>query len=417
MAREIQYLEYTYPEAEIVDGAQFDGSLSRESGETTGESYEINIGDLSLGDNYDLTCTPNISFLIKGVSIDASASSKAVQLNTAPNEAVLSALVTNSSNDSISDVLVTFTVQGLTPVTGITDSHGIATATINTNTLLLGVYAVEAVPGDGCTVGYGYLTMYDPNANFVTGGGWIYSLPGAYRTDVSLEGKANFGFVSKYKKGSNQVDGNTEFQFKAGDFNFKSSSHDPGTLVISGAKATYRGVGTVNGTGEYGFMIVAFDGDINTDDSFTADEFRIKIWNTMNGNTTVYDNKFGYLENDTVATELGGGSIVIHNTKEKVVTTGKKSAEIETTIVPVAEFSNLKVYPNPFNDRLKFEFVSPEAVHALIELFDMTGRKVETIFNSDIEGGVTYNAEFKPGNVSQRHVLLPHDPWQRGNER
>jgi hypothetical protein len=37
--------------------------------------------------------------------------------------------------------------------------------------------------------------------------------------EPTLTGKANFGFVSKYQKGQSTPDGNTEFQFKAGDLN------------------------------------------------------------------------------------------------------------------------------------------------------------------------------------------------------
>lgn len=51
-------------------------------------------------------------------------------------------------------------------------------------------------------------------------------------------------------KGSSQVDGNTEFQFKAGDLNLKSKLHESGALVISGKKITYR---------EGGFFTQAFN--------------------------------------------------------------------------------------------------------------------------------------------------------------
>ncbi|MGH8245431.1 MAG: hypothetical protein ACREUU_03260 [Gammaproteobacteria bacterium] len=44
-------------------------------------------------------------------------------------------------------------------------------------------------------------------------------------------GKANFGFVSKYLPGANLPSGNTEFQFKAGGLNFKSTAYD--WLVIA----------------------------------------------------------------------------------------------------------------------------------------------------------------------------------------
>ena len=37
----------------------------------------------------------------------------------------------------------------------------------------------------------------------------------------------------------------------------------PGSLVISGPKGTYRRIGTVNGQGDYGFMVSALDGQIS----------------------------------------------------------------------------------------------------------------------------------------------------------
>src|SRR5207302_434908 len=57
------------------------------------------------------------------------------------------------------------------------------------------------------------VVVYDPAAGFVTGGGWINSPAGAYTLDPSLVGKANFGFVSQYKKGATVPTGETEFQF------------------------------------------------------------------------------------------------------------------------------------------------------------------------------------------------------------
>ena len=81
---------------------------------------------------------------------------------------------------------------------------------------------------------------------------------GAYTSDPTLTGKATFGFVSKYQKGANVPTGNTEFQFKVADLNFKTTSYD--WLVIAGSKAQYKGTGTINGTCEYKFMLTAIDG-------------------------------------------------------------------------------------------------------------------------------------------------------------
>ncbi len=153
-----------------------------------------------------------------------------------------------------------------------------------------------------------FLVVYDPEGGFVTGGGWIWSPQGAYASDPLLEGKANFGFVSKYKRGATIPTGQTEFQFKVADLNFHSDSYE--WLVVAGAKAKYKGTGTINGEGEYKFMLTAIDADIHP--SFEVDRFRIKIWYEVNGiENVVYDNALGN-DSDLATTEIGGGSIVIH---------------------------------------------------------------------------------------------------------
>ena len=175
-----------------------------------------------------------------------------------------------------------------------------------------GVYRVQVVVVDGGgAVGqavFEFAVVYDPNGGFVTGGGWIDSPAGAYPADPSLTGKANFGFVSKYKKGQSTPDGNTTFQFKAADLKFKSTSYD--WMVITGKKAQYKGSGTINGSGNYGFMLTAIDAELTP--STDLDLFRIKIWDKDDGDTVVYDNQLGAEDGADPTTAIGGGSIVIH---------------------------------------------------------------------------------------------------------
>ncbi len=73
-----------------------------------------------------------------------------------------------------------------------------------------------------------------------------------------------------------------------------------------------------------------------------------------------------------------------------------KSGLIISEIAPFSENSEMRAYPNPFSEKLRFEFVSPLATHAQIDVYDMTGRKVQTIFDTEIESNVTYNADFVP---------------------
>ncbi len=174
-----------------------------------------------------------------------------------------------------------------------------------------GVYTVKLTvtddDGGADTEQFQYVVVYDPAAGFVTGGGWINSPAGAYTADPSLSGKANFGFVSKYHKGATVPTGQTQFQFHAAGLNFHSASYE--WLVIAGAKAQYKGSGTINGGGDYGFMLTATDGQQNGGGG--ADKFRIKIWDKATG-AVVYDNQLGAADDADPATVLGGGSIVIH---------------------------------------------------------------------------------------------------------
>ena len=200
---------------------------------------------------------------------------------------------------------------GTTSAGTITEANGSGTVTGSHTYTAAGVYTVTLTvtdnSGSSHQVVYQYVVMYDPSAGYVTGGGWIMSPAGAYTPNPALTGKANFGFVSKYLNGNTVPTGNTEFQFKAGDFNFKSTSYE--WMVISGAKARYKGVGTVNGVAGYGFELTAWDGQANGGGG--VDKFRIKIWNGNPGNV-IYDNQLGDADGTDPTTALGGGSIVIH---------------------------------------------------------------------------------------------------------
>jgi parallel beta-helix repeat protein len=148
------------------------------------------------------------------------------------------------------------------------------------------------------------LVVYDPSGGFVTGGGWIDSPEGALPSTPLLTGKANFGFVSKYKKGATVPTGNTEFQFHAGGLNFHSSSYD--WLVVTGSNyARFKGLGTIADVpGDFKFLLWAGDNE--------SDTFRIKIW-IEDGETenVVYDNGYDGSGYET-GQPIDCGSIVVH---------------------------------------------------------------------------------------------------------
>jgi probable HAF family extracellular repeat protein len=198
----------------------------------------------------------------------------------------------------------------------VTEPNGTVPGTVTGSTVFsaAGLYNVTLSVTDGSDLPAStvsrQIVVYDPSAGFVTGGGWIMSPAGAYKADERMTGRATFGFVSKYLKGADKPTGETEFRFEASGLNFYSNNYN--WLVVGGARAQYKGSGTINGTGSYQFMLTAVDGDLIA--KGTPDRFRIKIWHrddVTNTDVTDYDNQI----DSTVAgsnlegTVLGGGSI------------------------------------------------------------------------------------------------------------
>ena len=124
----------------------------------------------------------------------------------------------------------------------------------------------------------------------VTGGGWVNLAPGAYKTNPAASGRANFGFNVTQAKG--KISGNVQFNFSAGGLNFKGPNVT--SLSVKQATDTLGGSGTINGSGNYTFQLIVFDG------GNTGDTFRLVI---KSGTKTVFDS--GTLP-------PVGGNIVIH---------------------------------------------------------------------------------------------------------
>jgi alpha-tubulin suppressor-like RCC1 family protein len=208
---------------------------------------------------------------------------------------------------------------GATTVADITEADGAGTATATRPYVLPGVYAVEVEISnqseESVSGTHEYVTVYNPDGGYVSGNGAILSPPNActWSGCVADEGAARFGFSSRYHRGAAVPDGNTRFTFRDGNFTFSSTEYD--WLVIAGARAQYKGVGTVNREGSYGFMLTATDSDRSGGGE--EDRFRIKIWDRDNGDTVVYDNQAGEGDDaDLTAdgTRLTRGSITVRST-------------------------------------------------------------------------------------------------------
>ncbi len=253
------------------------------------------------------------STTVSGINIDKTPPTLS-NLTATPNPAAVNTLVTFSAavEDTLSglaQVVYEYSLDGgstWTPLTATSAPWSVSITFDAAHVVLVRAHAVDKagnVSGEDAIL----LAVYDPSGGFVTGGGWIMSPAGAYAANPALTGKATFGFVAKYQKGANVPVGNTEFQFHVANFKFKSTSYE--WLVVAGARAQFKGVGTVNGAGSYGFMLTAIDGQVSGGGG--VDKFRIKIWDKATGEI-VYDNQMGAGDAADPTTAVMGGSIVIH---------------------------------------------------------------------------------------------------------
>ena len=264
------------------------------------------------------THTPtNMATATATATAHASNNNPVVGLINAPIDPVqIGSVITASARFTDTDVFDTHTAlwvwdDGTTSPGAVQESLGTGVVTMTHVYTQAGVYTLRLTVfdnqgGSGFSE-FEYVVVYDPEGGFVTGGGWINSPEGAYRPDPTLTGRANFGFVSKYRRGSRIPEGRTEFNFSVANLNFHSAEYQ--WLVISGARAQYRGTGTINGAGSYHFMLTAIDGQAVGGGG--QDKFRMKIWSASTGEL-VYDNQLGAPDDADPTTIIGGGSITIH---------------------------------------------------------------------------------------------------------
>ncbi len=145
------------------------------------------------------------------------------------------------------------------------------------------------------------VVVYDPSAGFVTGGGWF--TPDPQTCVCTPGGKATFGLVTKYQRGSSVPSGNQEFQYQVENINLHSNSFD--WLVVSGPQAQFQGTGTINGEGAYKFRVTVRDGDLIGQ----PDRFEIRI---LPAGSADFGGVHLWKGGNDLIDPTGAGSVVIH---------------------------------------------------------------------------------------------------------
>jgi PKD repeat protein len=184
----------------------------------------------------------------------------------------------------------------------ITGNHSYEKPGIYTATLTLtdkeGGMAQKSIDG---------VVVIAPSAASVFGIGWINSPAGSTISRPMVIGKVSFDFNASYRRSSaSSPFGKTSFTIKGQGFKFVSSSYN--WLVIKGKTSTLEGLGTVNGKGDYGFLLSIQDGIWYKRNS---DMIRIKIWNKATGEV-IYDTQPGAADDTLATTPVNGGLFTIN---------------------------------------------------------------------------------------------------------
>ena len=84
---------------------------------------------------------------------------------------------------------------------------------------------------------------------------------------------------------------------------------------------------------------------------------------------------------------------------------GSEAEDEVATGIYLVKSSFVTVYPNPFIEKLYFEFTATESADARIDLFDAAGRLVKNVFDQPVTAGGFYKVEYRPHHMNSSFLL------------
>jgi len=244
------------------------------------------------------------------------------------------------------------------------------------------------------------VVVYDPNGGNTYGGGYFNSPPGALRSNPLTTGKASYGFTMNYFKNSTNPKGETQFEFKVGEFEFNALNFE--YLVISNSMAQFKGTGKIiGGQSGIGFTMTVVDGQL---DGSGIDKIRMKIYNKNTG-TIIYDNQPGASDAALPTQAVGASSIVVINGNNSSLTSANTNQKVEIES-KTPEISNLDViaFPNP--SASNFTIIvkgNDKADKITMQVVDMYGRIVE-VRNVNENSPIMFGNRYKTGTYFVRII-------------
>ena len=219
------------------------------------------------------------------------------------------------------------------------------------------------------------VVIYDPNGGYTYGGGYFDSPAGALKTNPNASGKASYGFTVNYFKNSTNPKGETQFEFKVGDFEFNALNFD--YLAINNSMGQFKGTGKImGGQSGVGFTMTVVDGQL---DGTGIDKIRMKIYNKNTG-AIIYDNQPGANDATLPIQAVGSNSTVVISGTNSNLTTSNTNQNVEIDTKSSEDVNELEVisYPNPTITAFSVIVRADANEKVVIQVFDINGRLIET---------------------------------------
>ena len=279
---------------------------------------------------------------------------------------------------------------------------------INTETGGNGYY-VRSNPVDMSLV-----TLYIPSGDYVVGGGYLMNpsnTSGTYAGDPGL--KTNFGFVVKYKNKASSLHGDMDFLFRRTvdglvhtyqikstsltSLSVNSGSHHSMTAQII-ANANLTDITNPASPVLVGSLLKLRVNTTDNGDSGASDMLAISLWN---GSTLLFSSNWYGI--NTAERQLGSGNVIIHSGQTFGDTHNYDGNDGHAHELS-AEFG-VKAYPNPFTDHVYFDLLLRTDSKVRLEIYDIRGSKIATLFNDIALAYNHYQLEYTPEGVSTSVVL------------
>ncbi|MGZ3937078.1 MAG: T9SS type A sorting domain-containing protein, partial [Flavisolibacter sp.] len=261
------------------------------------------------------------------------------------------------------------------------------------------------------------VTVYQPNGDFITGGGFITNTKSVGSMKADLGSRTNFGFNVKFNKKSTNLQGNLNFIFRRTEADhiqhvYQVKSNAMQSLGVNATNlnrqtANFVSKGNITditnplspiamGGNKYMYVNMIDNGEPGTKDSISFVLVDGPADPTILSNILYSSNWTG---TRTDMMNLTGGNLVVHS-GFNVGTGAATTTTTRISTVPVIEAGTftLRGYPNPSNSQFNLQIQSSNRTDRIqIRVIDLSGKVIEEFNNLNGSQSLKIGAMYRPG--------------------